>query len=84
MTEIDVKSIREKGLGTNFRVLNPGDGYRKDNRLWFGECAECGLRITSSYLVLDGLWSHDHAGSAVEYCPTEIDSRTEKIAKEKK
>ena len=76
MTEINVKSIREKGLGTNFRVLNPGDGYRKDGSLWFGECSECGERVNSSYLVLDGLWSHDHAAYRVEYCPTEIDRRT--------
>lgn len=39
-----------------FTVLNPEDGYRKDNRLWFGECSECGERITNS--ALDGVWKH--------------------------
>lgn len=39
-----------------FTVLNAEDGFRKDNRLWFGECSECGERITNS--ALDGVWKH--------------------------
>ena len=39
-----------------FTALNCEDGYRKDNRLWFGECSECGERIHNS--ALDGIWMH--------------------------
>ncbi len=68
--------IRTQGVGENFTVLNPEDGYRKDNRLWFGHCSECGERVTSS--SIDGiLWKHSvtpPSGSPtatvdVSYCP---------------
>ena len=68
--------IRTAGVGENFTVLNPEDGYRKDNRLWFGHCSECGERVTSS--SIDGiLWKHSvtpPSGSPtatvdVSYCP---------------
>ena len=48
-----VPSIQE---ANGFTALNCEDGYRKDNRLWFGECSECGERITNS--ALDGVWKH--------------------------
>ncbi len=57
MTSLTVNEIRENGIGSNHKVLNPEDGYRKDNRLWFGECSECGERITSS-LHNKGEWTH--------------------------
>lgn len=57
MTSLTVTEIRENGIGSNHKVINPADGYRKDNRLWFGECSECGERITSS-LHNKGEWTH--------------------------
>lgn len=48
--------VREKGLGTNFKVLNAEDGYRKDNRLWFGKCSVCGGHVSNSYH--DRAWVH--------------------------
>ena len=71
-----LKEIRVNGIGSNFKVLNPEDGYRKDNRLWFGECAECGDRVTNS--SLKGVWEHtvylvnepNHKVSkSIDYCP---------------
>ena len=43
-----VMEILQKGIGSNFTVLNPEDGYRKDNSLWFGECSVCGERVSNS------------------------------------
>ena len=57
MTSLTVMEIRENGIGSNHKVLNPADGYRKDNALWFGECSECGERISSS-LHNKGEWTH--------------------------
>lgn len=71
-----LKEIRVNGIGSNFKVLNPEDGYRKDNRLWFGECAECGDSVTNS--SLKGVWEHtvylvnepNHKVSkSIDYCP---------------
>jgi len=59
-----------------FVALNCEDGYRKDNRLWFGECSECGERITNS--ALDGIWKHrlilwqdglSTTSRQIDYCP---------------
>ena len=55
-----------------FVALNCEDGYRKDNRLWFGECSECGERITNSFL--DGVWKHtqkleDGWSRQIDFCP---------------
>jgi hypothetical protein len=52
----DFWTIREQGIGKGFSVLNPADGYRKDNRLWFGNCSVCNERVTHSNLV--GIWEH--------------------------
>jgi hypothetical protein len=43
----DFWTIREQGIGNGFTALNPADGYRKDNRLWFGNCSVCGERVTN-------------------------------------
>lgn len=60
-----------------FVVLNPRDGYRKDNRLWFGECSECGESVTNS--ALKGIWVHtiilerdglSTKSKDVDYCPS--------------
>jgi hypothetical protein len=50
------QEAREQGIGSNFMVLNPADGFRKDDTLWFGECAECGARVTHSYH--NKAWTH--------------------------
>jgi hypothetical protein len=72
------KEIRELGLGQGFKVLNPEDGYRKDDSIWFGECDQCGTRVSNGRFF--GLkWVHtvkvDGSNSAtkhVEYCPFTI------------
>lgn len=48
-----VEKVQE---ANGFTALNCEDGFRKDNRLWFGECSECGERIHNSHL--DGVWKH--------------------------
>lgn len=45
---VDIQQIREQGIGSNFSVLNPGDGFRKDGTLWFGKCSECGELVNQS------------------------------------
>jgi hypothetical protein len=50
------QEIREQGIGSNFSVLNPEDGFRKDNSLWFGNCSECGERVSQS--LHNDYWSH--------------------------
>lgn len=52
----EMTTVREQGIGSNFIVLNPEDGYRKDNSVWFGECANCGERVSNS--VWHGVWHH--------------------------
>lgn len=53
---MDIMQIRQEGLGDGFSVLNPHDGYRNNNQLWFGECSVCGETVTNS--TLKGLWEH--------------------------
>lgn len=50
--ETDFQTTTTKG----FSVLEARDGYRQDNRLWFGVCSECGERVTNS--ALKGEWEH--------------------------
>jgi len=81
-----VQEIREKGIGNGFSVLNPADGYRQNNQLWFGECSVCGERITSS-LHDKGEWRHKlileekldengfvsyQASRQIDYCPSVV------------
>lgn len=54
---MDVMEIREGGIGNGFKVIDPADGFRQDNRLWFGTCSECGETVTNSYLS-GGIWEH--------------------------
>jgi hypothetical protein len=76
------QDIRERGIGLNFDVMNPEDGFRKDNALWFGKCSVCGDRVSNSRHAK--LWEHDltisvqyHTNGAilsrqsknVDYCP---------------
>lgn len=84
ITKDNFQQVREQGIGNGFTVLNPADGFRKDNRLWFGECSECGDTVTNSSLKGEG-WIHSittvhsyhadgvtpcHSSSVfVNYCP---------------
>lgn len=57
ITKENFQSVRENGIGSNFSVINPADGFRKDNRLWFGTCSVCGQSVTNS--AIDGRgWLH--------------------------
>lgn len=51
------RNIREKGLGSNFNVLHPGDSGRGDNVVWVGTCSECGARVFNR--EGKGLWEHE-------------------------
>ena len=51
-----VMEILQKGIGSNFTVLNPEDGFRKDNSLWFGTCSVCGERVSNS--KHRNIWTH--------------------------
>lgn len=71
------EQIRTLGIGENFNVIDPEDGYRKDGRLWFGRCSECGERVTSSF-VDDVIWKHKaylpstfggETSKSIDYCP---------------
>ena len=71
-TNLTLSEIREQGIGNGFTVINPADGYRKDNTLWFGNCANCGKRVTQSRF--DKFWSHTisvgpNSFRDVDYCP---------------
>jgi hypothetical protein len=70
--ELTLTEIREQGIGNGFTVLNPADGYRKDNALWFGNCATCGKRVTQSRF--HKYWEHTiqvapNTYRGVDYCP---------------
>jgi hypothetical protein len=57
VTKENFQEIREKGIGNGFSVIDPKDGYRKDNRLWFGTCSVCNEMVTNS--AIDGRgWLH--------------------------
>lgn len=53
----DMDRIRAEGIGSNFTVVDPADGYRGGGQLWFGTCATCGERVTSSRFD-NGAWMH--------------------------
>jgi hypothetical protein len=84
VTKENFNQIREEGIGNGFSVINPHDGYRKDNRLWFGTCSECGESVTNSSLTGKG-WEHNlileekrnpsgfvsyRSSRNVDYCPS--------------
>lgn len=77
-----LQEIRVNGIGNGFTVLDSEDGIRKDGRLWFGMCSECGEMVTNSHL--DGIWKHElvleekryasgviayRHSKSVDYCP---------------
>lgn len=64
--------IRENGIGNGFTVSDPHDGFRKDNRLWFGTCETCGQSVVNN--VYDKFWAHtvsvgENATREIDYCP---------------
>ena len=83
--KMNLVEIRKNGIGNGFTVINPEDGYRKDNTLWFGECSECGERVVSSLMSAKSKgWTHEirtnvqyhtsgnvlsYSSRAVDYCP---------------
>lgn len=77
---MNLVQIRENGIGNGFSVINPKDGFRKDNRLWFGTCSECGEMVSSSSmsakyvgwthtLVLGTIGTTGKITRSVDYCP---------------
>jgi len=82
VTKENFQTIRENGIGSNFTALNPADGFRKDNKLWFATCSECGESVTNSNL--NGVWMHSvtrdfridsgirvgGTTSSFDYCPS--------------
>lgn len=81
ITQENFWEIRESGIGNGFTVSNPADGYRKDNRLWFGTCDTCGESVTNSSLTGKG-WEHDVVVGTIgttgkihkrlDYCPATV------------
>jgi hypothetical protein len=82
VTKENFEQIRVEGIGNGFTVINPADGIRKDNRLWFGTCSVCGESVTNS--ALNGIWKHEivleqklnanggiayKSSKQVDYCP---------------
>ena len=54
---MEIQEIREKGIGYYFTVINPQDGFRKDNTIWNGTCSECGERVYNS-IMTQFEWKH--------------------------
>ena len=72
----DATTLRTQGIGANFTVDDPADGYRQNNQVWVGTCRACGERVTSS-LHDDGVWMHKKHGPdgnsyrEIDHCPKE-------------
>ena len=71
---MNLVEIRKNGIGNGFTVINPEDGFRKDNTVWFGECSKCGERVVSSLMSAKNVgWTHTkivgQMRSAIGYCP---------------
>ncbi len=79
VTKENFNQIRVEGIGNGFTVINPADGFRKDNRLWFGTCSECNEMVTNSSMTGKG-WEHSVVVrligttgkeiKSVDYCPS--------------
>ena len=77
---MNLVEIRKNGIGNGFTVINPKDGYRKDNAVWFGTCSECGESVSSSSVSakFNG-WTHSVVVrligttgkeiKSIDYCP---------------
>ena len=92
--DLDIQTVREAGIGNGFKVLDPHDGMRQNDQLWFGKCSGCGETVTNSRLK--GVWEHNvytyveywskdslfpnHTKSHnVDYCPTLEDKVVEPV-----
>ena len=77
-----MSSNREQGIGSNFEVKDPKDGFRKDNTVWFGTCSICNEIVSNSRHNLTWMHSIDlkvtyHASGhiasrqsiQIDYCP---------------
>jgi hypothetical protein len=53
---MNIQQIRKEGIGNGFRVVDPHDGFRQNDQLWFGKCNKCNQMVTNS--SLDGTWKH--------------------------
>ena len=90
---MNIQQIRLEGIGKGFRVIDPHDGYRKNDQLWFGTCSVCEESVSNSYR--DGVWQHHvytqlvyYGDSAtpnsttshqVDYCPVAEGKVTEPV-----
>ena len=77
---MNLVEIRKNGVGNGFTVINPVDGYRKDNSVWFGTCSNCNEMVSSSSVSSkDTGWTHSvvlgtigttgKVIKSVDYCP---------------
>lgn len=76
---MNLVEIRTNGIGNGFTVINPKDGYRKDNAVWFGTCSVCGESVSSSSYSNELGWTHNLVVrligttgkeiKSVDYCP---------------
>jgi hypothetical protein len=53
---MNIQQTRNEGIGNGFRVIDPHDGFRQNDQLWFGKCDQCEETVTNSWL--DGAWMH--------------------------
>lgn len=63
---MEIKEIREMGIGNGFTVINPQDGFRKDNTIWNGTCSECGERVHNSVMTKYA-WKHTQSVKSKEW-----------------
>jgi hypothetical protein len=76
---MNLVEIRKGGIGNGFTVINPQDGYRKDNTVWFGTCSNCNEMVSSSRFSSESGWTHSVVVrligttgkeiKSVDYCP---------------
>jgi hypothetical protein len=52
----NVAEIRTLGIGSNFKVIDPKDGVKGDDSIWFGTCDKCGEPVSNNESL--GLWEH--------------------------
>ena len=63
---MEIQEIREMGIGNGFTVINPQDGFRKDNTIWNGTCSECGERVHNSVMTKYA-WKHTQSVKSKEW-----------------
>jgi hypothetical protein len=52
----NVREVRTLGLGSGFSVIDPKDGVKGDDSIWFGTCDNCGETVSNDKRL--GLWEH--------------------------